>query len=204
MNFKHLLLPMLAAALVSACSKNKDNNVMDELDPSQTTEDELRKMDEEYESATGKSAHIRAWKGTCRYKQCPVWALVDKSEQTLTLYIDGKVSEVWDVSSGGPGYSTPNFNQNPNGRIYDAYTSKAFPGGDYQGLGNMPYVVFIEGGYGIHGTTKGNWSRLGNPASHGCIRVHPDNGLKFNRLVRKHGVGNVWITVIDSVPEGMR
>jgi len=59
----------------------------------------------------------------------------------------------------------------------------------------MPYAVFISGGYAIHGTTRGNWSRLGKPASHGCIRLHPDNGQIFNVLVRRNGISNVWITV---------
>jgi len=59
----------------------------------------------------------------------------------------------------------------------------------------MPYAVFIEGGYAIHGTTRGNWSNLGRVASHGCIRLHPDNGQIFNVLVRRNGIRNVWVTV---------
>jgi len=73
--------------------------------------------------------------------------------------------------------------------------SSKFPGGDYNGLGNMPYAVFVDGGFAIHGTTRGNWPLLGQVASHGCIRVHPDNGFIFNRLVRQHGVKNTWITI---------
>jgi hypothetical protein len=52
-----------------------------------------------------------------------------------------------------------------------------------------------RGGFAIHGTGRGNWRKLGNKASHGCIRVHPDNALIFNRLVRENGIKNVWITV---------
>lgn len=69
------------------------------------------------------------------------------------------------------------------------------PGGDYNGLGNMPYAVFVRGGYAIHGTTKGNWPKLGTPASKGCIRLHPDNGFIFNRLVRAVGVRAAWVSV---------
>lgn len=59
----------------------------------------------------------------------------------------------------------------------------------------MPYVVFIQNGYGVHGTTLGNIRRLGKKASHGCIRLHPDNGKIFNELVRRAGIENTWITV---------
>ena len=92
-------------------------------------------------------------------------------------------------------FPTPYMDQNPNGRIYDRYTSVTNPGGDYNGLGNMPYAVFIRGGYAVHGTTRGNWPNLGKPASKGCIRLHPDNGFIFNRLVRSYGIYRTWITV---------
>lgn len=72
---------------------------------------------------------------------------------------------------------------------------RRIPGGDYNGLGNMPYAVFIRGGYAIHGTIAANWSKLGTPASKGCIRLHPDNGFIFNRLVRASGVAQAWVSV---------
>ncbi len=188
---------LLATAILSiSCSKGNDgNNSLDILDPNIATEDELRKFDEEYEKATGKKAHIPVGKSICRYTGCPVFAMVDKDSQTLTLYIHGEKKEVWDVSTGTQGYGTPDFSKNPNGRIYDRYMSKTYPGGDYEGLGNMPYAVFIDGGYAIHGTGKSNWKHLGKVASHGCIRVHPDNALIFNKLVRQYKPENVWITV---------
>ena len=61
----------------------------------------------------------------------------------------------------------------------------------------MPYAVFIYNGYAIHGTTVGNFSKLGTPASHGCVRLHADNGFIFNRLVRSQGVFNTWVSIID-------
>jgi hypothetical protein len=44
-----------------------------------------------------------------------------------------------------------------SGPIFKKYTSKKFSGGNYEGLANMPYAVFIKGGYAIHGTTTGNF-----------------------------------------------
>jgi len=113
----------------------------------------------------------------------------------MYVYINGSLQASWSVSTGMPGYGTPDFDKHPDGRIYDRYTSTKYPGGDWNGLGNMPYAVFIRGGFALHGTPRSNWSKLGRPASHGCIRMHPDNAYWFNRLVRQHGVSNVWITV---------
>lgn len=133
----------------------------------------------------------------CRQDNCRVWAKVSRNEQRMNLYIDGDLSETWKVSTGAIGHETPNFDTYPNGRIYDSYMSSKYPGGDYKGLGNMPYAVFINGGFAIHGTGKRNWSALGKPASHGCVRLHPENARRFNRRVREVGVDNVWITVND-------
>jgi lipoprotein-anchoring transpeptidase ErfK/SrfK len=59
----------------------------------------------------------------------------------------------------------------------------------------MPYAVFIRGGYAIHGTGQSNWPNLGKTASHGCIRLHPDNAFIFNRFVRAVGVAQAWVSV---------
>lgn len=176
-----------------------------EFDPtSPDVEEQLKEFDEEYERQTGKSPFLipspidelnELMKGSCYRNSCKIWADVDKAAQRIYLYIDGALTYTWKTSTGKPGYTTPNFDRHPNGRIYDRYTSSKYPGGDYNGLGNMPYAVFISGGYAIHGTPRGNWGRLGKTASHGCIRLHPDNGQIFNVLVRRNGILNVWVTV---------
>jgi lipoprotein-anchoring transpeptidase ErfK/SrfK len=66
----------------------------------------------------------------------------------------------------------------------------------------MPFVVFIRGGFGVHGTTGdltwGNISKLGTqPLSHGCIRIHPLNAQAFNEAVRANGAQKTWIWVHD-------
>lgn len=139
----------------------------------------------------------------CKRETCPLWADVDKSEQVLRLYAYGNLvnGDGWATSTGKGG--TPDMETTINAaRIYDEYMSKASPGGDYNGLGNMPYAVFIKygkGGYAVHGTPKSNWKYLGKPASHGCVRVHPDNGYTFNRMVRpiasQFGSSGVWISI---------
>lgn len=193
MKFRFVLFCLLFLSV--ACSRH-NNNALDDLDPTKITENQLKQMDAEYEEETGKSSHIPVEPGTCYQISCPVFALVDKETQKMNLYVNGELQATWDISSGkAGGHETPNFDKHPNGRIYDAYTSKKFPGGDFEGLGNMPYAVFIEGGYAIHGTSRGNWKRLGTKASHGCVRLHPDNAKVFNQLVRSVGIQNVWITI---------
>ena len=181
----------------------QDSNVLDELDPfAPDIKDQLEKLDREYYRATKTAPWIEnatpltsALATGCYRGSCAVYVHVRKSDQRLDLFVDGNRQAEWAVSTGAVGHETPNFDRHPNGRIYDQYTSTTFPGGNFQGLGNMPYAVFIEGGFAIHGTSKGNWKFLGRRASHGCVRVHPDNGLIFNRLVRKYGVSNVWIQI---------
>lgn len=126
-----------------------------------------------------------------------VWCLISKTDQRLYLHIDGKVVDTFKVSTGSTRHETPLFDMQPRGPIFQKYTSKKYPGGNYNGLGNMPYVVFIQNGYGFHGTTRGNIPRLGKKASHGCIRLHPDNAKILNELIRKAGIENSWVTVVE-------
>lgn len=124
---------------------------------------------------------------------CPVVVRISLGNQTMTLYAQGQ-THVWPISSGVGG-RTPRWSGHPDGRVYTRYTSNKFPGGDYNGLGNMPYAVFLFGGFAIHGTPRGNWSRLGSPASHGCIRLNPSNAAYFNQLVRQVGTRNVYVSI---------
>ncbi|MCC7030002.1 MAG: L,D-transpeptidase [Chitinophagaceae bacterium] len=132
---------------------------------------------------------------SCRQIQCRIWARVSKKEQLLYLYIDGKMVDTFKVSTGDKRHETPVMDLRPSGPVFQKYTSRKFPGGNYKGLGNMPYVVFVRGGYALHGTTSGNIPKLGRKASHGCVRLHPDNAKIFNELVRKAGINNTWVTI---------
>ena len=179
-------------------------NMIEELDPfDPNIEETLQYYDRIYQEETGQSPHLEMDFSSneilglsgCLREMCSVWAQVVKSTQRMYLYVNGSLRGSWPVSSGMSGYGTPNFDRHPDGRIYDRYSSRKFPGGDYNGLGNMPYAVFISGGFALHGTPRGNWPKLGQRASHGCIRMHPDNAYTFNRLVRGYGPRNVWITV---------
>ena len=58
----------------------------------------------------------------------------------------------------------------------------------------MPWSVFFHGGYAVHGTTE--VCNLGRPASHGCVRLHPDNGRIFFQLVQTAGKANSKVAII--------
>lgn len=173
---------------------------MEELDPqAQNIEEILKEMDKEYIRQTGQLPYIMPsfLEISCQRYDCPIYAEVRKSEQKMYVYIRGALTYTWLVSTGAPKSETPLWEGHPNGRIYDKYTSTANPGGDYKGLGNMPYAVFLKGGYAVHGTLESNFKHLGKKASHGCVRVHPDNGFIFNRLVRQYGIDATWVAVIE-------
>ena len=57
----------------------------------------------------------------------------------------------------------------------------------------MPHAVFYNGGYAVHATFE--TKRLGRPASHGCIRLHPENAATFFSLASRYGIDNTRIVV---------
>ncbi len=137
---------------------------------------------------------------TCMEKDCLVYLEVNRTTQKLYLYLLGELKDSFLVSTGQKNkYETPLLSRRPAGPILTKYTSRKFPGGNYRGLGNMPYAIFIQGGYAIHGTTTGNFSKLGTKASHGCIRLHPDNAKIINALVKTVGLEQTWVAIKDSV-----
>ncbi len=109
--------------------------------------------------------------------QAGVVVTVDKTAQRLTVSVDGFTRYEWPVSTARRGYRTPNGTYRPQWLARKWYSTI------YDGS-PMPYSIFFNGGYAIHGT--GEISRLGNPASHGCIRLHPDNAAVLFELVRKN------------------
>lgn len=191
-----------ATAKASGSAKYPAHTRLDELNPfAADIEEQLERLDREYENDTKKDSTLfktgifEFFARDCFHQSCAVWAYVDKRQQRMFVTLNGALWQTWLVSTGDANHTTPNFETHPDGRIYDAYTSDKYPGGDYMGLGNMPYAVFISGGFAIHGTGRSNWKRLGRPVSHGCVRLHPDNARTFNQLVRAYGRRNVWITV---------
>ena len=107
--------------------------------------------------------------------QCGIVVTVDKSAQRLTVAVDGAGRYRWPVSTGRWGYSTPNGSYRPQ-RLERKWFSRKYD------MSPMPYSIFFNEGYAIHGSYE--VSRLGRPASHGCIRLSPSNAAVLFALVK--------------------
>ena len=118
----------------------------------------------------------------------PVIALVRIGDQKLQLYERGKFLSEWDISSARPGKITP------RGSWTAKWLSRNHKSSIYDGA-EMPYSVFFNGDYAIHGTRQVN--KLGEPASAGCIRLHPENAKIFFELARLYGVENTLVKIVN-------
>jgi len=116
-----------------------------------------------------------------------VLAHIDLSEQRLHLYVDGEKKHTWKVSTGKKHGWTH------TGTFRPQFLSKNHRSSLFRGA-PMPYSVFYDSHWAVHGTTAIN--RLGKPASHGCVRLHPKNAAVLFNLVAKQGKKNsvIWIT----------
>lgn len=120
--------------------------------------------------------------------QAGVVARIDLSEQRMHVYVNGRKRHTWAISSGRGRYRTPTGQFRPQ-RVHRMWYSRKYNNAP------MPYSVFYHRGYAVHGTDQ--ISRLGRTASHGCIRLHPNNARRFYNLVRQHGFGATRIRVVN-------
>jgi hypothetical protein len=65
----------------------------------------------------------------------------------------------------------------------------------------MPHSIFFtQIGHAIHGSF--DIKRLGRPASHGCVRLHPDNAAILFKLVRAEKMANTRVVLTGTIPGG--
>ena len=120
-------------------------------------------------------AAVAAWLGGPASAQAGIVVTVDKSAQRLSVAVDGLTRYQWPVSTARWGYRTPNGSYRPQW-LARKWFSRQYDGSP------MPFSIFFNGGYAIHGSYE--ISRLGRPASHGCIRLHPKNAAVLFKLVQ--------------------
>ena len=104
----------------------------------------------------------------------------------MLVSVDGMPRYRWVVSTGRVGYGTPSGTYRPQ-RMERTWFSKEYYNSP------MPHSIFFHGGYAIHGSYE--IRRLGGPASHGCIRLHPANAATLFALVKQRGMSNTTIVV---------
>ncbi len=137
------------------------------------------------------AATIVALLGSLSRAEAGIVVTVDKSAQRLSVSVDGSQHYEWPVSTARWGYHTPNGTYRPE-RLERKWFSRKY---DWS---PMPYSIFFDGGYAIHGSYE--ISHLGHPASHGCIRLHPDNAAVLFSLVKEH-VRDTQIVITGERPE---
>ena len=116
---------------------------------------------------------------------------IDKSSQQMSVLVDGVSRYRFAVSTGRSGYATPNGRYRPRWLARSWFSKKYYNS-------PMPHSIFFHGGYAIHGSYE--ISRLGGPASHGCIRLHPRDASALYALVQREGLGATTIVVHGSTP----
>jgi lipoprotein-anchoring transpeptidase ErfK/SrfK len=109
---------------------------------------------------------------------------IDKSSQSMSVIVNGQHRHTWAVSTGIYGTPSGTFRPQSLARHHRSTLYNNAP---------MPYSIFYDGNFAIHGTTHA--SRLGGPASRGCVRLHPANAATLFALVRAEGLGNTRISI---------
>jgi lipoprotein-anchoring transpeptidase ErfK/SrfK len=122
-------------------------------------------------------AAIAALFGSLARAEAGIVVTVDKTAQRLSVAVDGFPRYQWPVSTARWGYRTPNGTYRPQW-LARKWFSTIYDGSP------MPYSIFFNGGYAIHGSYE--ISHLGRPASHGCIRLHPEHAAILFALVKEH------------------
>ena len=111
---------------------------------------------------------------------------IDKSSQHMAVSVDGVMRYDWPVSTGRSGYGTPSGVFHPQLMARRWFSRKYYNS-------PMPHAIFFYGGFAIHGTY--DLARLGGPASHGCVRLHPSHAAALFALVERNGARHTRIEI---------
>lgn len=113
--------------------------------------------------------------------------VVNKVTQHMIVSIDGVRTYDWLVSTGGEGHDTPSGSYHIF-RMEESHFSQEWDNAP------MPHSMFFTGmGHAIHGSF--HIIRLGTKASHGCVRLAPENATLLYELVGKAGYKNSSVVI---------
>ncbi len=116
-------------------------------------------------------------------------AKVDLTRQTMTVAEGNRTIATWVISSGVEDHATP------RGVFQPEWTAKMWYSRTYDNA-PMPHAVFFKNGAAVHATQS--IGALGRAASHGCVRLAPQNAETFYKLVQKHGLVHTRIAVFGT------
>lgn len=111
---------------------------------------------------------------------------VDKSDQEMTVLQAGRRLYSWPVSTGASGYDTP------VGTYQPTWFSRNHRSRQYNNA-PMPFAIFFYNGYAIHATFD-TWA-LGRRASHGCVRLSPENARELYDVVYELGKDDTYVVI---------
>src|SRR5216683_2843628 len=134
-----------------------------------------------------------AWLISIESAEARLDILVDKATQRILVMQNGYMRYMWPVSTGRDETATPNGVYTPQ-RLERNWFSTAYYNSP------MPYSIFFHNGYAIHGSYA--IDRLGGPASHGCVRLHPHHAQLLFDLVQQEGPDNTTIEITDEAGPG--
>jgi hypothetical protein len=122
----------------------------------------------------------------------------DVGQQFLVARQYGRIRYVFAVSGGGHGKSTPGGTFGVTRQNW-RHMSSLYPSA---GENNMDHVTFFVGGVGFHSTTMGAYRKLGQPDSHGCVRLGRPQARKIYTLIKGNGAAATIISRKSGEPDG--
>ncbi|MEQ1577220.1 MAG: L,D-transpeptidase [Hyphomicrobium sp.] len=111
---------------------------------------------------------------------------ISRDAQKMNVYVAGQLKHTWPVSTGRKGFKTP------RGAFKPTWMTKMWHSKQWHNA-PMPHSVFFKEGYAIHATYE--TGKLGRPASHGCVRLAPQNAAKLFTIIKTHGEKKTRIVV---------
>jgi hypothetical protein len=119
---------------------------------------------------------------------------IDKTNQKMTVFLDGVETYDWPVSTGKQGYSTPTGTYTATS-MNEIWYSKQWDNAP------MPHsIFFMKDGHAIHGSF--DVKDLGKPVSHGCVRISPENAATLYALVAQNGLESTHVVLTGITPGG--
>jgi lipoprotein-anchoring transpeptidase ErfK/SrfK len=119
---------------------------------------------------------------------------INKTNQEMTVSLDGIEKYRWPVSTGRAGYSTP------SGTYAATSMNKIWYSRQWDNSPMPHSIFFMKDGHAIHGSYE--MKNLGKPASHGCVRISPENAATLYTLVKENGLKNTQVVLTGVTPGG--
>jgi L,D-transpeptidase catalytic domain len=132
--------------------------------------------------------------GAAGAKKVAVLVNIDKTNQIMTVSFDGVETYQWRVSTGRAGYSTP------SGTYTATSMNKIWYSKQWDNAPMPHSIFFMKDGHAIHGSF--DVKNLGQPVSHGCVRISPKNAATLYALVKQNGLENTQVVVTGDSPGG--